>query len=50
MTNSNSPVGAALSQKGISVVALLTALGSAVVIFAIQLGAFEILRSKCARI
>jgi ribosomal protein L11 len=46
----SSPLGTALSEKGISVVALLTAIGTAVAIFAVQLGAFELLRNKFARI
>jgi hypothetical protein len=45
-----STTGSAQSQRGISAVALLTAIGSAVAIFAIQLGVFEIIRNRTARI
>jgi len=47
---STTATGSAQAQKGISVVALLTAIGSAVAIFAIQLGVFEILRNRISRI
>jgi len=40
----------AQAQANISFVALLTAIGSAAAIFAIQIGAFELLRQKLPRI
>lgn len=50
MTSTGTVTGSALSQNGISVVALLTAIGSALAIFSIQLGVFEILRNRIGRI
>jgi hypothetical protein len=47
MSDTNSQADA---YAGISFVALLTAIGTASAIFAVQVGAFEILRQKLPRI
>jgi hypothetical protein len=47
---SNSTTSQVEAAANISFVALLTAIGSAAAIFAVQLGAFELLRQKLPRI
>lgn len=49
-TNTTDPEGAGLKSEGISLVAFVTALTTALVLFGIQLIAFILLKDKLARI